>query len=997
MQQPTHPARLSGVPRALRLLLAFTVLSVGARAVSAQVRPDLDWQTIASDHFRVHFTSETEALARRTIVNAEFAYRALSRSLTPPRGLIDVVVADNVDFANGYATPFPSNRIVIYARPPIGESALRNHADWNQTLITHELFHIFHLDRARGVWGLAQRAFGRAAPLFPNIYAPAWVTEGLAVHYETLLTDGGRLAGSEFPALVRAAAASDALPPLDALSLGTLHFPFGNVSYVYGAYALTRADTAALGRFVEQQSALLLPWRLDAAARAAFGATFTARWRQWRDSVAATVVQADEAGVRSLTSHGLTAKYPRFTSQGDLIYVADDGEQTPGVYRLSLDGARSRVSRRQSIDVAVPRADGSYVLAELDYTDPYSIRSALKAERVDGMLASRRELAPGERLSQPDVHDASGSIVAVRTEPGTTDLVLLSDADPTLRVLARGSLDRTWADPRFSRDGEQVAAVRWERGGRMSVVVLDRQGAERVRFAPRAREPRGDGARERITIVSAPAWMPGDTALVFVSDHEGRPMVYWGDVRSGAYGRVWSSRTALQTPDVSADGRLLAAVELRADGYHVVTRAMPTAIAVERPATDSVRTITTTASAVSDLRGTARRYSALRQLAPDWFLPNVRTTGRGKTEIGGFTGSSDILGRHQWFAQVGTSGSDANRDREVSGFASYRWAGLGNPVIEVTGENEWAHGAVFNSTTGARVAVLAQQTSTGAVQAIVTRPRVRQTVWVAVGGEFARTDYRTYPRPALPSLSNTAYLKKIYTGAARLSVGFSTLQRPSRAFSGEDGVNGTLTFRRRWGTGVAFQDINEVIGTSSAVKSLPWGGHARHLLAVRAAAAITGHETTNALTVGGVNGSSLELLPGVSVGSSARTFGVRGFDPSSQLGVRAAGASVEYRAPLFLVDRGYRFLPVFLQRASLVGFSDAGAAWCTRSVPASFICPPTLPRQNWLGSVGAELNLDGSLQYDTIYRFRFGVAHAMHGKEYAASPTTFYFTLGTNF
>ncbi|MFN0097600.1 MAG: hypothetical protein ACKVS7_02920 [Gemmatimonadaceae bacterium] len=981
----------------LRFLVSIALLSIVGRESAAQVRPDLDWQTIGSVHFRVHFTGETEALARRTIVNAEIAYSALSRSLTPPRGLIDVVVADNADYANGYATPFPSNRIVIFARPPIGESALRNHADWNLTLITHELFHIFHLDRARGIWGLAQRAFGRAAPLFPNIYAPAWVTEGLAVHYETLLTDGGRLAGSEFPALVRAAALSDDLPPLDALSLGTLHFPFGNVSYVYGAYALARADTAALGRFVEKQSGLILPWRLDAAARAAFGATFTARWRQWRDSVDAAAVPPDEAGVRSLTSHGLTARYPRFTPQGDLVYVADDGEQTPGVYRLSLSGSRTRVSRRHSIDVAVPRTDGSLVLAELDFTDPYTVRSALKSERVDGLVASRRALAPGERLSQPDVHDATGRIVAVRTEPGTTDLVLLSDRDATLRVLARGSLDRTWSDPRLSRDGEQVAAVRWERGGRMSVVVLDREGTERVRFAPRAREPRGDGARERITIVTAPAWMPGDTALVFVSDHEGRPMLYWGDVRSGAYGRVWSTRTALQTPDVSADGRLLAAVELRADGYHVVTRAMPQAVAVERPAADTVRTITAAPTAVADLRGTARRYSALGQLAPDWFLPNVRTTGRGKTEIGGFTGSSDILGRHQWFAQIGSSGSEANRDREVSAFATYRWAGLGNPVIEVTGENEWAHGAVFNSTTGARIAVLAQQTSTGTAQAIFVRPRVRQTVFASLGGEFARTDYRTYPRVALPGLTNTAFQKKIYTGAARVSVGFSTLQRPSRAFSGEDGVNGTLTLRRRWGTGVFFEDINEVIGTTSAVKSLPWGGHARHLLALRAAAAITGHATTNALSAGGVNGSSLELLPGVSVGSSARTFGVRGFDPSSQLGVRAASASAEYRAPLFLVDRGYRFLPVFLQRASLVGFTDAGAAWCTRSVLSSFICPPTLPRQNWLGSVGAELNLDGSLQYDTIYRFRFGVAHATHGKEYATSPTTFYFTLGTNF
>ncbi|MCC7001413.1 MAG: hypothetical protein IT357_04585 [Gemmatimonadaceae bacterium] len=989
---------------ALRFLLTVLLLGVASRTGQAQVRPDLDWQTLSSTHFRVHFTSETEALARRTIINAERAYAVLSTRLTPPRGVIELVVADNADYANGYATPFPDNRIVIYARPPIGETALRNHGDWNLTLVTHELVHIFHLDRVRGMWGWLQRGFGRAAPLFPNLYAPAWVTEGLAVHYESQLTTGGRLAGTEFPALVRAAAYEDALPPLDALSLGTLDFPLGNTAYLYGAFAMTRADDAQLGKFVEVQSAQLLPWRLDAAAHAAFGISFTARWREWRDSVrtaAAEALTADSLRaeepsiVRSLTSHVLTARYPRFTGEGDLVYVADDGERAPAIYRVTLDGVRRHVSRRHSIDVVVPRSDDRFVLAELDYTDPYSVMSSLKEERLGGLIASRRALAPGERLSHPDVHDASGRIVAVRTEPGTTDLVLLSDTDrangATTRTLARGTLDLTWGDPRFSRAGDRVAAVRWERGGRMSVVVLDLEGREQIRFSPRV------ATGERLTVMSNPAWVPGDTALVFVSDHEGRPLIYWGDVRSGAYGRLWTSATGLHSPDVSPDGRTLAAVELRADGYHVVSRPTPTRVTLARPARDTLPPVVSFPAATADLRSTAERYSPWGQLAPTWFLPSVRRTGRGKTEIGGFTGSSDILGRHAWFAQIGSSGSNRNLDREVSAYGSYTWAGLGNPVVQLEGENAWAHGNVFNQTTGARIATLAQQTSTAGAQLVFNRPRVRQSAWAVVGGEFARTDYRTYPRAALPGLSTGAYSKKIYTGAARVSVGFSTLQRATRGFAGQDGVTGNLTVRQRFGTGVLFENINEIIASTGAAKSLPWGGHARHAIAVRVAGAIAGHATTNAISVGGVSGSSLELLPGISIGSSQRTFGVRGFDPSSQLGARAFGAGVEYRAPLFLIDRGYRFLQLFLQRTSFVAFGDAGGAWCTRAVPDSFVCPAPLRPQQWLGSVGGELTIDASPQYDQIQRFRIGLAPVVHGKAYAPRALTFYFSLGSSF
>ena len=99
--------------------------------------------------------------------------------------MIDVVLSDDVDFSNGSATPYPTNRIVIYANPPVSESALRYTNDWGQLVITHELTHIFHLDRTRGIWSLGQHVFGRAAALFPNFYNPSWLTEGLAVYEES--------------------------------------------------------------------------------------------------------------------------------------------------------------------------------------------------------------------------------------------------------------------------------------------------------------------------------------------------------------------------------------------------------------------------------------------------------------------------------------------------------------------------------------------------------------------------------------------------------------------------------------------------------------------------------------------------------------------------------------------------------------------------------------------------------------------------------------------
>ena len=179
-------ARASSAERAphrLRALVVGALCLAAATTVGAQAPdPRLTWRTIATPHFRVHFPDGLEEQGRRAAANAERAWTQLAEELAPPRGTIDLVVADNVDFSQGYATTFPSNRIVVFAQPPIDDPALRFYDDWSQLVITHELTHVFHLDRVRGGWRALQYVLGRNPVLFPNAYGPSWLSEGLAVH-----------------------------------------------------------------------------------------------------------------------------------------------------------------------------------------------------------------------------------------------------------------------------------------------------------------------------------------------------------------------------------------------------------------------------------------------------------------------------------------------------------------------------------------------------------------------------------------------------------------------------------------------------------------------------------------------------------------------------------------------------------------------------------------------------------------------------------------------
>ncbi|HYU51710.1 MAG TPA: hypothetical protein VEK37_02140, partial [Gemmatimonadaceae bacterium] len=427
----------------MRLFALAAALCLGAaRTTSAQLPPNENWRTLRTPHFRVHFTPAIEQEARRAAVNAERAYAELSTELVPPRGTIDLVVSDNVDYVNGYATPFPSNRIVVYAHPPTDASGLRNYDDWNALVVTHELAHIFHLDRSRGIWRFGQAIFGRNPLLFPNLYEPRWVLEGLAVYYESRLTGVGRLESSEHSMIARAAALANRVPTLQELSPGTSRFPGGVVVYVYGSllfdYLSRTRGPGSVREFVERGAKTPFPFILTLTSRSAFGISFQTAWRQWRDSLVREMRAQHELmpGWRQLTNAGRVALFPRWLGDTNLVYAGDKARETPAAYRVALSGREARLGRRNGTSPNVTMPDGSLLFSQPEFLDPYHIRNDLYVEKG----GSQTRLTTGARLTAPDAR-ADGEIVAVQDQPGTTRLVRLSRDGRALVPLTSTSLD----------------------------------------------------------------------------------------------------------------------------------------------------------------------------------------------------------------------------------------------------------------------------------------------------------------------------------------------------------------------------------------------------------------------------------------------------------------------------------------------------------------------------------------------------------------------------
>ena len=997
--------RLVAVVAGAATLAALVVSSSGA-----QLPPDERWRTISTDHFRIHFSPGLESNARRAAVSAERAYEQLALELAPPRGPIDLVVADNVDFTNGLATPFPSNRIVVYAHPPVSVATLRLYDDWNALVITHELAHIFHLDRSGGWWRRAQRVFGRAPFLFPNAYAPAWLTEGLAIYYESRVTGVGRLVGTEHRALARASAAEGQLPWLNQLSLGSSHFPGGEGAYAYGAlmldYLARTRGAEGMRTMVDALAEQSIPFMLDRAARRGFGIGFAEAWRGWRDSVSAEVREdagAPLAGWRELTREGNHALHPRWLGDSAIVYAANTGREVAGAYRVGLDGRTTRLGRRSGLEPNDPLADGSLLFAQLEFDGAYHLRSDLYVQR------GRREhrLTRRARLSHPDAR-ADGAIIAVQAVPGTTRLVRVSSDGKSIVPVTSAAADTQWAEPRWSPRGELVAAVRRRAGAIAEIVVLDTLGAVRQVLA---------GGRASF---ATPSWSPGGDRVLYVSDSSGRAEVYEASVVTESTvpqdRRLTSTVTTVFGPALSPNGALLAVGALRAAGQHIgiapypgqagfspVTpddaSALPDSVPMLEG--DSAEMGTSPPSPLDafaairpdvDTTGASRRYSPLRTLRPYYWLPVIQQNELDEWQFGGLTSGQDVVGRHSYFAQA-NSELDG---RGIDAYATYRYLGLGQPALDLATE----HTHLNYEIAGVRT-----YSTTVSGAATITRPGTRHSSWLQAGVETQW--FRLSQEESIVDPGDRQHLhdarRTIFA-----SLGWSNAKRPSFSISPEDGVSLSATVRRRWAEidGLALgsnftAEWTEVIGVANVYKSIDLPGFAHHVLALRLAGGHSEEQQLSDFDVGGMSGSSLPVIAGSSIGGARRTFPVRGFPVGVMRGTRAAASALEYRIPALRGGRGIGLLPVFFDRSSVTLFGDAGSAWCPAELTTSDrgVCGPGSTVREWLASAGAELNLDAAvLAYDAMYRIRLGAAVPVHDRrELATQQVTGYATLGLSF
>lgn len=996
--------RPCGGPVRLASALALALACAGASPAAAQIPPHEDWQTFRTDRFRVTFSPGLEALARHAAERAEAAYALLSRELgSPPRGTIDVLLTDDADIANGFAMPFPSNRIVVYATPPVDDIGLAYTRDWVELVVAHELVHIFHMNRAGLLGRLARGIFGRVPlgwPLFPVIGTPQWSIEGLATYYESRLTGLGRVHGALHEMVLRTAVLEGRFESIDQASGFGPQWPTGLRPYVYGSMFLhhlaSRHGPEAVREIVGRTAGAVIPPTVafDRIGRKATGEDFSAEWRAWRreldDRYARLADSLRAEGLteaESLTPAGYFTLHPRAAADGRVAFAAVDGRSASATRVLDPQTGDVRtLARRNGGGPSAWLPDGSLLIAQLELEDQYRVVYDLYRIGPDG---AEHRLTRDARLSEPDVAPDGRRVVAVQRGEGGTRLVVYDLETAALRALEEDEPVAEWSLPRWSPDGTRIAAGRWLPGGEYDVVVLDTLGGVLHALT-----------RDRAMDV-APAWSPDGRYVLFSSDRSGIPNLYAYDLAAGdeaaALRQVTSVLTGAFYPDVSPDGRWIYFTGYHADGYHIERIPFDTA-AWRSPAPrvlafasedDAAILPRPGADAGEGQGGEARGYSALPTLLPRAWLPLAYDDGVPGYFLGASTYGADLVGRHAYSASVAIA---VNRDEpRLAGGLSYAWAGLGNPVLGLAASREWDHAGFVQRPDGTLGDVVSRE-DVVSLSATVLRRRWRTAASFTLGAEYVDERFSIEDARGLRLIDDH---DRLFGAFARASFGNARLYPFS--ISREDGVSLALSARRRWDTDpsvIADRSYNEATAWGAAYKAIPAFGFANHVLALRASAVWRDGPGASLVDIGGASGAALDVGAGT-VGGAGIFLPVRGFPEEVRLGTRAWTASVEYRLPIALIHRGARLLPFYLDRLSAALFVDAGRAWCTpaeerRSAACSLAGQDETP----LLSAGGEVGLDLSLFFGAPFRVRGGLAAPVTGP---ADDPVFYLRIGPSF
>ena len=596
---------------------------------------------------------------------AETIAADLDRTLGRPSGRVQVILVNQSDISNGWATPLPFNTIEISAAAPGGSSLIGNTDDWLRMVFAHEYTHIVHLSRGQGWIGGLRRVLGRMPLLYPNLYLPTWQIEGLAVYQESALTGQGRVPDRNFRAIADVAASAGRFEPLDRANGGLVDWPSGHTPYVYGAFfhefLAARYGDASL-RQLTDATAGRVPYLGSRAFKKIFKRSLGDLWREFEAETRPAIAGAG-ATVTRLTDHGFTVGGPRFGPDGTLYYSVVNPHGFPALLARAPGALAARKVADRYLGARIGFAGSALVFDQMEIEHQVGLQSDLYV--MDGAGGGPERLTHGARAGDPDVSPDGRVIVCT----------IQRDDRRELATLPFPAATSARAQP--ARSSPSPASISRRRAGLLTAAP-SRPNACRSRAVRRSCSIDPASGRVVRTVASShgsrsvsPAWLP-DGRLLFSSDRDGDGFrIFVTDLGTRQTSRLEDAGTNAASPEPSRDGRTLVYVGYTPAGYDLFSLPLESArwTAVASDTIGRPRRLMETPLVPATAAPTG--YSPWRTIAPRFWTPTLESD-EGELVAGAATGGTDALGRHAYGIEAGWSTARARPDWQVA-YAYDRW------------------------------------------------------------------------------------------------------------------------------------------------------------------------------------------------------------------------------------------------------------------------------------------------------------------------------------
>lgn len=997
----TSRSRLASVGAVAALAAAaafFTTTTFVFPALAGD--PYLEWYTVRSPHFRVHYHGGLESLAQRTAGLAEAIRGRLRTPLEhAPEDVTHILLTDTADSANGSASGVPYNAIRLLVTAPEDLSVLEDYDDWMVELVTHEQTHVFHINTMGPFPQLINGILGKTYA--PNQVQPHWILEGLAVAMESRLTSGGRLRSPLFDMYLRADVLEHNLAGLDQMSHSVRRWPGGDIWYLYGGKFIGWIhDTYGPDVFAAVASDYgnnVVPWGLNRSIRRAMGLnrsirrstglTYPELYDGWVKSIEEKYrAQARAVGARGLrvgsrlTYAGRGAFSPRFVppcarvgGREELLYNRDDGHDPAGLYRLPL-ATRSRAVE-DDVEI-VARTASSPSTGSFDPGCGIVFDSVAPSARLhewddlhhqpagttssSGRRGTRERWTTSLRARAPDVSPDGRHVVFATNHAGTRTL-RIADIRPegglsNMRRLVPSATAEQAFTPRFSPDGRRVAYSAWTRGGYRDIRVVDVATGTFFELS-----------HDRASDVQ-PAWTPDGRHVVFSSDRTGISNIYAYEMATGRVSQITNVLGGAFMPEVSPDGRTLFYAGYTSAGFDLFS--LPLAEKNWLPAEAARDDRQAPPAEPPRVDWPVEPYDPWTTMRPrNYSLAyGPSTFGQALTIR---AGGSDIVGNHALSGSLTEYGGIG----QLTGSLGYTYGRL--PIaLSLTGFRSVSPRAPLTALDGS----LPVRDETLGITTAISYPMPGEFDAQSVSFSYTASSHKpTYAIGALndPYTDTLSRPTETFLGSLRVGWTYTNAYRPLYGVSNERGFSLQLITDFAGPATGSNGTLFAVEGRATGYLLAPWLPHHVFALALSGGSAGGSFAQSDYYYKGGfVDTNAFDTITnGIRQGG----FVLRGYPAFAFFGREYNLANLEYRFPIAWFDRGISTLPLFLHGVNGTLFADYGGAYNQLDL--------SHPLRMYHLGVGGEILVSFTLGYFLETGFRVGWAKGLSDGAVAGSQT----------